>query len=107
MKKLLNSISKNQNLWKIAESNAVKCIENYISESIELDFPLLQKVTISDFIISKDSQSLISSNNGDQNYILRTSLKISLQNDIQNISGYYFFDVNETGKFIDEWFVIQ
>jgi hypothetical protein len=107
MKEKLNSISEKLNLWKKAESNAVKCIENYILESIEFDYPMLQKVTKSDFVITKDSQSLIFWSNGNQTYILRTSLNLNLQNEIENISGYYYFDVNENGEFVDEWFVIK
>lgn len=103
----LNTISENFQLWEKAKTHAMKCIENYITESIARDFPMLSKITITDFILTKNSQSLLFWNKGDKTYILRTVYNIDLQNEIKTINGYYYFDTNENGKFIDEWFVIN
>lgn len=103
----LNTISENFQLWKKAKTHAIKCLENYSIESIFIDFPMLSKVNITDFILTKKNQSLLFRNNGDKTYIIRTVYIIDFKNEIKSINGYYYFDTDENGKFIDEWFVIK
>lgn len=94
-------------LWEKAEAYAILCLKNYITESMTLDFPMLSGVTIGDFGLKRKSQSLVFRNENGECAIFRTCLDIELDKEDCTVSGYYLFDTDAEGGFVDEWLVLR
>jgi len=103
----LIEFSNQHNLWGKTLEHCVTCLQEYIHESLPVDFPQLKDIEIDDFMITRKNQSLVFFQDGRSTFILRTTYNIILEQNGFFIVGSYSLDVDSNGKDVDDWLVME
>jgi len=108
MEDIIKSFTEKNNLWERAKSSGLSCLKNYIDEGTAQEIVDIAGLTADKFIFTKKDQELISFNQTDQSFILRTTfvLETRLANN-KKILGHYSLDVDNNAVIIDDWLVFK
>ncbi len=104
----IKSFTEKNDLWERTKSSGLSCLKNYIDEGTAKELGDTTGLTADKFIFIKKGQQLISFNQTDQSFILRTTfaLETSLA-DNKKILGYYSLDVDNNSDIIDDWLILK
>jgi hypothetical protein len=97
-----------EEMWIKTKISALECLEIYLKENDDIheeDFP--PNLSVEDFNLTKDKQSLIFCSGENKTYILRTTYFVKALKENKNLDGFYSLDVDENYDVLDDWLVFK
>jgi len=74
--KKIKSFTEKNDLWERTKSSGLSCLKNYIDEGAAKELGYIKGLTADKFIFIKKDQQLISFNQKDLSFVLRTTFAL-------------------------------